>query len=82
MINQNKPVKQMEPIYQLFGARVRQIRDALGMTQDELRKKVGLTRTSIANIEAGRQRVLLADVQKFSNAFNVNPSRLMKGMWL
>jgi len=66
----------------LFGARVQQLRDALGMTQDDLRKKVGLTRTSITNIEAGRQRVLLHDVDTFSKAFGISPRNLMKGIWV
>lgn len=66
----------------LFGARIQQLRDALGLTQEELRKKVGLTRTSIANIEAGRQRVLLHDVDRFAKAFGITPKNLMKGIWL
>ncbi len=38
-----------------FGARVREGRMKVGLTQTELGKKLGLTRSSIANIEAGRQ---------------------------
>ena len=74
--------KMLEPCYILFGARVRQIREMLGMTQDDLRKKVRLTRTSIANIEAGRQRVLLHDVDKFAAAFGMTGKNLLKGIWL
>ncbi len=48
--------KPMEPCYLLFGARVQQVRDALGLTQDELAKKVQLTRASIAR-EAARPPV-------------------------
>ena len=72
----------LQPIYVLFGARVQQVREALGMTQDDLRKKVGLTRTSIANIEAGRQRILLHDVDRFAKAFSITPKNLLKGIWL
>ncbi len=75
-------MKLIEPCYILFGARIRQIREMLGITQDELRKKVGLTRTSITNIEAGRQRVLLHDVTKFALAFGITEKNLMKGIWL
>lgn len=74
--------KPMEPCYMLFGARVQQLRDALGLTQDELRLKVGLTRASIANIEGGKQRVLLHDVDRFAKAFGITPKNLMKGIWL
>ena len=72
----------IEPCYLLFGARVSQLRDALGITQDELRVKVSLTRTSISNIEAGRQRVLLHDVDKFARAFGISPKNFMRGIWL
>jgi transcriptional regulator with XRE-family HTH domain len=40
---------------QTFGARVKRKREALAWSQDELGDMVGLTRSSIANIEAGRQ---------------------------
>lgn len=72
----------IEPIYILFGARVRQMREILGMTQADLAKRVGLTRTSVVNIEAGRQRVLLAEVDKFALAFGTTPKNMMRAIWL
>ncbi len=75
---------QREPIqlcYRQFGLRVEQLRGALGWTQEELAKKVGLERTSIVNIEGGKQRVLLDDVEKFSAAFGTTPKHLLKGIW-
>jgi transcriptional regulator with XRE-family HTH domain len=44
-----------ESVNQRVGARVRAARDATGMTQNQLAGYMGLSRTSIANIEAGRQ---------------------------
>lgn len=73
--------KPIEPIYRLLGAKVEQIRTALGWTQEELAKKVGLVRTSIVNLEAGRQRVLLHDVERFAKAFNTTPKNLLRGIW-
>lgn len=70
-----------EPVYRMFGARIEQMRTALGWTQDELAKKVGLTRCSITNIEAGRQRVQLHYVDKFSTAFNMQAKQLLRGVW-
>lgn len=75
-------MKPIEPVYRLFGARVEQLRTLLGWNQLELSKKTGLSRGSIANIETGRQRILLADVEKFASAFATTPKALMRGIWL
>lgn len=74
--------KPIEGVYRLFGARLEQWRSISGLTQEELGKKVRLTRASIANIEAGNQRILLADVERFAAAFSSTPRHLMKGIWL
>lgn len=71
----------MEPVYRMFGARVEQLRTTLEITQQDLGERVGLTRASIANIEAGNQRVLLNDVERFAKAFNVAPKVLLRGIW-
>lgn len=44
-----------ETVNQRVGARVRAARDATGITQSQLAGYMRLSRTSIANIEAGRQ---------------------------
>ena len=74
-------MKPIESVYKLFGLKVEQIRLAIGVTQDALGKSVGLTRTSINNIERGRQRILLADVERFANALHTSPKHLMRGIW-
>jgi transcriptional regulator with XRE-family HTH domain len=73
--------KVIEPIYLLIGAKLVHMRTTLGISQEELAKKIGLTRTSITNIEAGRQRVLLHDVEKIAAAFGISPKHLLKGIW-
>ncbi|PBB84540.1 helix-turn-helix transcriptional regulator [Mesorhizobium sp. WSM3876] len=45
--------------YPAFGRAVSIRRDQLKMTQADLAARVGMSRASIANIEAGRQSVLL-----------------------
>jgi transcriptional regulator with XRE-family HTH domain len=71
----------MEPIYRLIGAKIEQIRNTLGWSQQELADKVKLTRSSIANIELGKQRILLHDIQRFSDAFGISPKVLLRGIW-
>jgi len=45
--------------YAQFGDRLRQARGAAGMSQEQLGTEIGLNRTSISNIEKGRQRLLV-----------------------
>ena len=75
------PTKLVEPVYRQFGAKVEAMRAVMAITQADLAKKVKLTRASIANIEAGKQRILLADVEKFAEALGMSPRSLMKGIW-
>ncbi|SRR6266508_347273 len=48
-----------DTLYHRIGAAVRKRREMLGMSQTQLATAVGLLRTSIANLEAGRQRAPL-----------------------
>ena len=59
-MDKNMP-KQIEACHQSLGSRIRLTREAIGMTQEELSRKLpkGVTRASLANIETGRQRFLL-----------------------
>lgn len=49
-------------LYAQLGRKVAAARKGLGMTQAELASRISLTRASVANIETGRQRVMLHDV--------------------
>lgn len=71
-----------QAVYRQFGAKIESLRNVIGLTQLELAKRVGLTRASIANIEAGTQRVLLHDVERFSVALGISPKVLLRGIWL
>lgn len=73
--------KEIKPVYRQFGAKIESLRSVLGIDQKELSVRVGLSRGSIANIETGRQRILLADVEKFAKAFGTTPKHLMRGIW-
>jgi transcriptional regulator with XRE-family HTH domain len=46
-------------LYRRLGRAVADRREALPITQGELAKQVGLSRASIANLENGRQRIML-----------------------
>jgi transcriptional regulator with XRE-family HTH domain len=73
--------KPIEACHQALGARIRLMREMLGLTQHDLAKRVNMTRPSIANIEVGRQRFLLNTVDDFARALGTSPKHLMKGIW-
>lgn len=62
-----------------YGSRLKACRRAAGLSQTEFGEKVGMTRSSIANIEAGRQRSLLDDVERYAAVLNVDPAWLAFG---
>jgi DNA-binding XRE family transcriptional regulator len=76
VVRVTKTILQCERPYVLFGEAIRDARLALGLTQEELAAKAGYVRASIANIELGRQRVLLDDVFVFAKALRLKPEKL------
>lgn len=64
-------------VYEAFGTQVRKHRDKLGWTQLELSRRIGLTRGSVANIEAGRQSVLLHQFLAIAAALKLTPEQLL-----
>jgi transcriptional regulator with XRE-family HTH domain len=65
----------------MVGMRIRRIREMLGITQDDLAKRVGLKRVSVTNTEMGRQRLLLDGVERYAEALGTTPKALLKGIW-
>jgi DNA-binding XRE family transcriptional regulator len=73
---------EIEACYRALGARIQMIRETLDMTQECLATKVGYTRTSLVNIEGGRQRVPMHQVEEIAKALATTPRNLLKGIWL
>jgi transcriptional regulator with XRE-family HTH domain len=63
--------------YEQFGQRVRIARLDLGLNQEALGHRVGLERSSISNIEKGRQRVQLHMLLEFATALKVPATKLL-----
>ncbi|HET6184550.1 MAG TPA: helix-turn-helix transcriptional regulator [Acetobacteraceae bacterium] len=66
-----------DEIYATLGRRVRTRREQLRLTQADLSAKVGLSRASIANIEGGRQAVLLHQFLALAEALTIPPVDLI-----
>jgi len=66
----------VEKVYAKFGAAICDARKAHGWTQEQLAAKTHLSRGSIANIEVGRQRVLLHDLFTFAKILKLDAAAL------
>ncbi|MBC2714090.1 MAG: helix-turn-helix domain-containing protein [Desulfobacteraceae bacterium] len=64
-------------IYIEFGKKLEAARNKAELTQEALAKRVGLSRTSITNIEKGRQRIPFHMLYLFADALGVLPKDLM-----
>ena len=65
-------------IYQDLGKRIKDLRKGLGRSQDRIAKQVGISRASLANIEAGRQQVLVHHLFGLAGALELeSPAALL-----
>ena len=63
-------------IYASIGAAIKARRKALGMTQAALARHIHISRPALANIEVGRQSVLVHVLYDIARALLINPSAL------
>ncbi|NOX95103.1 MAG: helix-turn-helix transcriptional regulator [Alphaproteobacteria bacterium] len=73
--------KQVEPVYRAIAIRIEMLRDTLGLSQGELAKRSGISRPALANIECGRQRISVHQIEAFAEAMSTTPKNLLKGIW-
>lgn len=69
----------MEPksIYQEVGRNIRRLRKEAGHTQARLSGQAGISRASLANIEAGRQQILVHHLYAIANALQLDSPKLL-----
>lgn len=65
------------PYYKAVGAKIRTARRAANVTQFQLANAIGMTRTSITNMERGRQPIYLHTVSKIADTLRVSVSDLL-----
>lgn len=67
----------VDRFYRAVGERVRGARNAARMTQTALAARLGITRSSVANLEAGRQRIPLHVFAAVAESLDVTPASLL-----
>lgn len=66
----------MKHLRVLFGQRVRELRIALGMKQDEFAERCGFARSYMSRIETGAANPSIDAIQVLAIALKVRPSEL------
>ena len=61
----------------LFGQRVRALRAAAGLTQEEVGTAAGLHRTYIGGVERGERNLTLRTVERLADILGVEPLELL-----
>jgi transcriptional regulator with XRE-family HTH domain len=69
--------KPTDRVYEEIGRLIFKARDRKGLTQEQLAAKIDLKRTSITNIEKGRQQLLVHMLLKIAGALDVEIGSLI-----
>jgi DNA-binding XRE family transcriptional regulator len=77
MLSMDETDQTRPAIYVAVGDRVRSSRIDKRMTQTALAAAIGLNRTSIVNIEHGKQRMLLHTLYEIAAALGLQPADLL-----
>ena len=68
----------MKTIEKQFGKRVRDLREARGLSQEELAFKAGMHRTYLGGIERGERNPSLKNIAAIAEALGVSLSELFR----
>jgi transcriptional regulator with XRE-family HTH domain len=63
-----------------LGARVRERRQALGLSQEKLGDVSGLHWTFVGQVERGRRNLSLHNLLRLADALEVDPAELVRGL--
>jgi transcriptional regulator with XRE-family HTH domain len=64
-------------VYEQIGKRIREKRDSLDLSQEDLASHLDLTRSSIANMESGKQQIYIHQLCEIAEKFQVSLDDLL-----
>ncbi|MGA8744885.1 MAG: helix-turn-helix transcriptional regulator [Solirubrobacterales bacterium] len=70
----------ISPATRAFGERVRERREALGLSQEALAAKSGVHWTFLGQVERGRRNLSLHNLLKIARGLGVDPGELVQGL--
>ena len=67
----------MDNKLQIFGSKIKSLREAKGMSQEALAFKAGFDRTYISLVERGKRNLSLLNICRFAEALDVKTADLL-----
>lgn len=71
------PVHSDDELHAALGKKIREQRQLSGLTQAELAARIDVSRSSLTNMELGRQRLLIDQLYKMAEVLNTSPKDLL-----
>ena len=63
-----------------LGRRIRELRSATGLSQEKFALQIGMDRTYLASVEAGKRNISICNIEKIADGLGVSLSRLFEGL--
>lgn len=67
-------------IESLFGTRIKELRNAKGLSQEKFALSIDMDRTYYASVEAGKRNISINNISKIAKGLGVTLEELFKGM--
>ena len=63
-----------------LGARIRELRNKSGLSQEQFALKIDMDRTYLASVESGKRNISLLNIKKIADGFGISLSELFEGL--
>ena len=60
-----------------IGRKIKEFREALGISQQELADRLGVSRPTVSQIENGERKIYAEEIKKLAKIFNISADRLL-----
>lgn len=67
-------------IQQQLGARIKELRTSLGLSQEKFALKIGMDRTYFASVESGKRNISIKNLEKIVNGLNISFTDFFSGV--
>ena len=73
------PSPKPEKVHRMVGKRIRFIRITLGLSEVELASRLTVSRQTVSNIETGKVRITICDLERYAKALGTTPLTFGEG---